>query len=124
MFRIFCCSAAVVLCFLAVNSESIRAKNGESSTVSREVALRVTQNSAKVRAAGKYPASAAGLSMSNPALRGSGCKSAAFAAKGWLREARKAASGETGTFSPSDNTYPHGSHVCEVEIDAETGALE
>jgi aerobic carbon-monoxide dehydrogenase large subunit len=31
---------------------------------------------------------------------------------------------ETGTFSPSDNTYPNGSHVCEVEIDADTGELE
>jgi aerobic carbon-monoxide dehydrogenase large subunit len=31
---------------------------------------------------------------------------------------------ETGTFSPADNTYPNGSHVCEVEIDAETGELE
>jgi carbon-monoxide dehydrogenase large subunit len=31
---------------------------------------------------------------------------------------------ETGTFSPSDNTYPNGSHVCEVEIDPETGELE
>jgi carbon-monoxide dehydrogenase large subunit len=31
---------------------------------------------------------------------------------------------ETGTFSPSDTTYPNGSHVCEVEIDAETGELD
>src|SRR5712671_2686958 len=31
---------------------------------------------------------------------------------------------ETGTFSPSDTTYPNGSHVCEVEIDPETGELE
>src|SRR5437016_380266 len=31
---------------------------------------------------------------------------------------------ETGTFSPADTTYPNGSHVCEVEIDAETGELE
>ncbi|HVC54244.1 MAG TPA: xanthine dehydrogenase family protein molybdopterin-binding subunit, partial [Stellaceae bacterium] len=31
---------------------------------------------------------------------------------------------ETGTFAPSDFTYPNGSHVCEVEIDPETGALE
>jgi carbon-monoxide dehydrogenase large subunit len=31
---------------------------------------------------------------------------------------------ETGTFSPSDFTYPNGSHVCEVEIDAETGELD
>jgi carbon-monoxide dehydrogenase large subunit len=30
---------------------------------------------------------------------------------------------ETGTFSPADTTYPNGSHVCEVEIDGETGAL-
>jgi carbon-monoxide dehydrogenase large subunit len=31
---------------------------------------------------------------------------------------------ETGTFAPADNTYPNGSHVCEVEIDPETGQLE
>jgi carbon-monoxide dehydrogenase large subunit len=31
---------------------------------------------------------------------------------------------ETGTFSPADTTYPNGSHVCEVEIDAETGELD
>ena len=31
---------------------------------------------------------------------------------------------ETGTFAPLDFTYPNGSHVCEVEIDAETGALD
>ena len=31
---------------------------------------------------------------------------------------------ENGMFSPEDNTYPYGSHVCEVEIDPETGALE
>ena len=31
---------------------------------------------------------------------------------------------ETGTFSPDDNTYPNGCHVCEVEIDPDTGALE
>ena len=31
---------------------------------------------------------------------------------------------ETGTFAPSDFTYPNGCHVCEVEIDAETGELD
>ena len=31
---------------------------------------------------------------------------------------------ETGTFAPADNTYPNGSHVCEVEIDPETGELD
>jgi carbon-monoxide dehydrogenase large subunit len=31
---------------------------------------------------------------------------------------------ETGTFSPEDNTYPNGCHVCEVEIDPDTGALQ
>ena len=31
---------------------------------------------------------------------------------------------ETGTFAPDDNTYPNGCHVCEVEIDRDTGALE
>jgi aerobic carbon-monoxide dehydrogenase large subunit len=31
---------------------------------------------------------------------------------------------ETGTFSPSDTTYPNGSHVCEVEIDPDTGELD
>ncbi len=31
---------------------------------------------------------------------------------------------ETGTFAPTDFTYPNGSHVCEVEIDPDTGALE
>jgi aerobic carbon-monoxide dehydrogenase large subunit len=31
---------------------------------------------------------------------------------------------ETGTFAPDDNTYPNGCHICEVEIDRDTGALE
>jgi carbon-monoxide dehydrogenase large subunit len=31
---------------------------------------------------------------------------------------------ETGTFAPTDFTYPNGAHVCEVEIDPETGHLE
>jgi carbon-monoxide dehydrogenase large subunit len=31
---------------------------------------------------------------------------------------------ETGTFAPEDNTYPNGCHICEVEIDPETGALD
>jgi len=31
---------------------------------------------------------------------------------------------ETGTFAPTDFTYPNGAHVCEVEIDPETGQLE
>ena len=31
---------------------------------------------------------------------------------------------ETGTFAPTDFTYPNGSHVCEVEIDADTGELD
>jgi carbon-monoxide dehydrogenase large subunit len=31
---------------------------------------------------------------------------------------------ETGTFAPTDFTYPNGSHVCEVEIDPDTGALD
>ncbi|HYM74081.1 MAG TPA: xanthine dehydrogenase family protein molybdopterin-binding subunit, partial [Stellaceae bacterium] len=31
---------------------------------------------------------------------------------------------ETGTFAPEDNTYPNGCHICEVEIDPDTGALE
>jgi carbon-monoxide dehydrogenase large subunit len=31
---------------------------------------------------------------------------------------------ETGTFAPSDTTYPNGSHVCEVEIDPDTGHLD
>jgi len=31
---------------------------------------------------------------------------------------------ESGTFSPATDTFPNGSHVCEVEIDAETGQVE
>ena len=31
---------------------------------------------------------------------------------------------ETATFSPDDDTYPNGSHVCEVEIDPQTGEVE
>ena len=30
---------------------------------------------------------------------------------------------ETGTFSPKQDTYPNGCHVCEVEVDPETGAV-
>src|SRR5262249_57648859 len=30
---------------------------------------------------------------------------------------------ETGTFAPKSNTYPNGCHVCEVEIDPETGEV-
>ncbi len=30
---------------------------------------------------------------------------------------------ETGTFSPSQDTYPNGCHVCEVEVDSETGQV-
>jgi carbon-monoxide dehydrogenase large subunit len=30
---------------------------------------------------------------------------------------------ETGTFSPSADTFPNGSHVCELEIDPETGVV-
>ncbi len=31
---------------------------------------------------------------------------------------------ETGTFAPDDNTYPNGCHICEVEIDPDTGSLD
>jgi carbon-monoxide dehydrogenase large subunit len=31
---------------------------------------------------------------------------------------------ETGTFAPKTDTYPNGCHVCEVEIDPETGKVE
>ena len=31
---------------------------------------------------------------------------------------------ETATFAPDDDTYPNGSHVCEVEIDPETGETD
>lgn len=31
---------------------------------------------------------------------------------------------ETATFAPEDDTYPNGSHVCEVEIDPDTGLTE
>jgi carbon-monoxide dehydrogenase large subunit len=31
---------------------------------------------------------------------------------------------ETGTFSPPSDTWPNGCHVCEVEIDPETGSVE
>jgi carbon-monoxide dehydrogenase large subunit len=30
---------------------------------------------------------------------------------------------ETGTFSPKQDTYPNGCHICEVEIDPDTGAV-
>jgi carbon-monoxide dehydrogenase large subunit len=30
---------------------------------------------------------------------------------------------ETGTFAPKSDTYPNGCHVCEVEIDPETGEV-
>jgi carbon-monoxide dehydrogenase large subunit len=30
---------------------------------------------------------------------------------------------ETGTFVPKNDTWPNGTHVCEVEIDPETGAV-
>ncbi|HYM32704.1 MAG TPA: molybdopterin cofactor-binding domain-containing protein, partial [Candidatus Cybelea sp.] len=30
---------------------------------------------------------------------------------------------ETGTFSPTADTYPNGCHICEVEIDEETGVV-
>jgi carbon-monoxide dehydrogenase large subunit len=31
---------------------------------------------------------------------------------------------ETGTFSPPSDTWPNGCHVCEVEVDPDTGAVE
>jgi aerobic carbon-monoxide dehydrogenase large subunit len=31
---------------------------------------------------------------------------------------------ETGTFSPPQDTFPNGSHLCEVEIDPDTGKVE
>ena len=31
---------------------------------------------------------------------------------------------ETGTFAPSDTTYPNGCHVCEAEIDPDTGEVK
>ncbi len=31
---------------------------------------------------------------------------------------------ETGTFRPASDTFPNGCHLCEVEIDPETGAVE
>ncbi len=31
---------------------------------------------------------------------------------------------ETGTFAPKSDTFPNGCHICEVEIDPETGAVE
>jgi carbon-monoxide dehydrogenase large subunit len=31
---------------------------------------------------------------------------------------------ETGTFSPPSDTWPNGCHVCEVEVDPETGGVE
>ena len=31
---------------------------------------------------------------------------------------------ETATFAPDDDTYPNGSHVCEVEIDPDTGVID
>src|SRR5262249_11613207 len=31
---------------------------------------------------------------------------------------------ETGTFSPAQQTFPNSCHICEVEIDRETGAVE
>ncbi len=31
---------------------------------------------------------------------------------------------ETGTFSPKSDTFPNGSHVCEIEIDPDTGDLD
>jgi aerobic carbon-monoxide dehydrogenase large subunit len=31
---------------------------------------------------------------------------------------------ETGTFAPAQDTYPNGCHVCEVEIDPDTGAVQ
>ena len=31
---------------------------------------------------------------------------------------------ETGTFTPKQDTFPNGCHICEVEIDPNTGAVE
>ena len=31
---------------------------------------------------------------------------------------------ETGTFAPKSDTFPNGCHICEVEIDPETGGVE
>jgi carbon-monoxide dehydrogenase large subunit len=31
---------------------------------------------------------------------------------------------ETGTFRPAADTFPNGCHICELEIDRETGAVE
>jgi carbon-monoxide dehydrogenase large subunit len=31
---------------------------------------------------------------------------------------------ETGSFSPANDTFPNGCHICEVEIDPETGTVE
>jgi aerobic carbon-monoxide dehydrogenase large subunit len=30
---------------------------------------------------------------------------------------------ETGTFAPKTDTWPNGCHVCEVEVDPDTGAV-
>src|SRR5439155_4595641 len=31
---------------------------------------------------------------------------------------------ESGTFSPASDTFPNGTHVCEAEVDPDTGAVE
>jgi carbon-monoxide dehydrogenase large subunit len=48
---------------------------------------------------------------------------AAFAARR-LPEGLEGGLYETGTFQPLSDTYPNGCHLCEVEIDPETGAVE
>ncbi|MBL28511.1 MAG: carbon monoxide dehydrogenase [Rhodospirillaceae bacterium] len=41
-----------------------------------------------------------------------------------LPEGMEAGLDESATFSPTNHTYPNGCHVCEVEVDRDTGAVD
>jgi carbon-monoxide dehydrogenase large subunit len=88
-------------------------------------ASRVLASNVKELAAGALEAAAGDLEIVGGAVRVAGTdRSIDLAAIANLPDADEAKLNATHSWEPPEATYPNGTHVCEVELDPETGVVE
>ncbi len=117
-----------------IQGDSAQVKTGHGTGGSRSIpvggvsAHAAAQNLAdklKVLAADALEAAVADLEIADGTVRVAGTdRQMSFQAIAALPQATPEARTGEGTFTPPDATYPNGTHIAEVEVDPETGAVQ
>ncbi len=113
------------------DSDLVRSGNGTGGSRSvpvgggalRDGALKI-QEKARLKAAEMLEAAAIDIEFRDGRFMVVGTDRGVSLAEIAARSEASIAFDETGDFTPPEGTYPNGAHICELEIDEETGTIE